>query len=223
MQYTAEGGAAVAPAGGTHTQEGENMVRELAGTRLAVDEKLAAAEIKLFQGGAALGGNDDAGGDSDFDSESEGGSEEEEDSEEEESEEEGGGGGGKGIGMPGQERVDVGGGRVRRRAVFEGEVGGGGGGKQQQWEDGGSSDDDENSDQGSDDNESDDDQGSDDDDLGTEDEEEEEAAAAEGEFLYLLGFVSVGMAKRHLALQWKGVVREVEALYASTIYEGVCA
>ena len=34
VQYTAEGGAAAAPPGGTHTQEGENMVRQLAGNPL---------------------------------------------------------------------------------------------------------------------------------------------------------------------------------------------
>ncbi len=53
MSYTGDGAAA----GG----EGERMVRDLQGTREAVDQKLAASRIRMFgRGGAAAADDDDA-------------------------------------------------------------------------------------------------------------------------------------------------------------------
>lgn len=72
MAYTGEGGAPSA--------EGERMVRDLQGTCEAVDEKLAAARIRVFGGGAELAGdvsgvqltNGHAGDDEDDDDANEG-------------------------------------------------------------------------------------------------------------------------------------------------------
>eukprot|EP00887_Chlorella_sp_A99_P004810 scaffold4.g4810.t1 len=110
--------------------EGEAMVRQLAATRLGVDEKLQRSRIQLFSsgqslkgtevvGGAAAGGYSDSEGEegeeeasgSELEDNGEGGSSSEE-------EEEGGEGPGPPGGRPQEQVVLAADGRVRRRAVF---------------------------------------------------------------------------------------------------------
>ncbi|KIY94899.1 putative Ribosome biogeneis protein BMS1 like protein [Monoraphidium neglectum] len=137
VQYTTTCGAttgtqvAGAPSGTLEAAEGEQMVRQLAGAREAIDEKLAGSRIRVFGGGAELGGSDEEDEEdegSEGDEEDEGSDEEGEEgdsSEEEEEEEEGAGGGApaRRKGLPGSEPV-MHGGRLRRRALFGGGAGG---------------------------------------------------------------------------------------------------
>ncbi|CAL8465158.1 g4693 [Coccomyxa elongata] len=126
VSYTGDGAAA----GG----EGERMVRDLQGTREAVDQKLAASRIRMFgRGGNAAADDDDADsgadmdGDVSADKDDDTGSDEEdeeagasdEDSSEEEDESEDAANGQRGskkIVMPREEVVTTGG-RTRRRAL----------------------------------------------------------------------------------------------------------
>ncbi|KAI8474956.1 MAG: ribosome biogenesis protein BMS1-like protein [Monoraphidium minutum] len=133
VQYTTAGGATTGTQvagggdGGGGGAEGEAMVRQLAGAKLAIDEKLAGSRIRLFGGGGELAGGDseeEEGEDEEDESEEEGSSEGGSSGEEEG--EEGEEGGGRRRGLPASEPV-MHGGRLRRRALF----GGGGGGDEE--------------------------------------------------------------------------------------------